>query len=269
MTRAFEEKWQTAARPGGDERSLFVPPGQVPVTQRQFNLFSYYQSIDRLLGKEPITRAAEFGCGRGTIGQYLAAYRGAAVTLVDNSEAGIALARENFAAIGASAEFVCADAAATGLPSDFFDVVVSIGLLEHIPQYRTVLAEKYRVLKPGGLLFSLNIPGKWSVQRFNDLYKKIIAPFAPAAVRKDYFRNTDTPAQYLRAAEDIGFERCRTINVNPYPIWTPVHPTVERGLARAYRGIHRLRARIKDEPMQTGPLFAQGHYLIGYKPRYV
>lgn len=270
MSRAFEEKWQTAVRPGGDERTLFVSPGQVPRTQRQFNLFSYYQSLDRLLGTRPITRAAEFGCGRGTMGQYLSVYREARVSLIDNSPAGIDLAKENMAAVGKDADFVCADAASTGLPSESFDVVVSIGLLEHIPEYRTVLLEQFRLLKPGGLAFNLNIPGKWSVQRLNDLYKKIIAPFAPAGtIRKDYYRNTDRPEAYASAARDVGFVHISTVDINPYPIWTPVPPWAESMLSTVYRGVHALRGRLKKEPMATGRLLSQGHYLIGYKPPYV
>lgn len=270
MTRVFEEKWQTAVRPGGDERTLFVPPGQVPRTQRQFNLFSYYQSLNRLLGSRSVLRAAEFGCGRGTMGQYLSVYRGARVALIDNSPAGIELAKENMAVVGKDADFVCADAASTGLPADSCDVVVSIGLLEHIPDYRTVLIEQFRILKPGGLAFNLNIPGKWSVQRLNDWYKKIIAPFAPAgAIRKDYYRNTDRPEAYAAAAHDAGFVHISTIDINPYPIWTPVPPQVEKVLANVYRGVHALRAKIKKEPMATGRLLSQGHYLIGYKPPYV
>src|SRR3989338_9191432 len=223
--RQFQEKWSGARGPRGDEKSLFVQPGGYPRTQRQFNLYHYHRFISRLIAGKDFARGAEFGCGRGTISQYLTIHNGIQMTLLDNSEAGLALARENFVGIGAEADFICADAAASGLPSDAYDLVLSIGLLEHIPDYRTVFREKLRVLKPGGLMFSMNVPGKRSVQNLNDIYKKIIAPFAPAgSIRKDYYRNNDRPEQYLAAAREAGFDNCSLMNVNPYPIFTPVPP---------------------------------------------
>ncbi|OGL72416.1 hypothetical protein A3D72_01115 [Candidatus Uhrbacteria bacterium RIFCSPHIGHO2_02_FULL_57_19] len=267
MARLFQEKWCGAVSRGGDERDLFVPPGAPPRTQRQFNLFHYHRFISGLIEGGGFARAAEFGCGRGTISQYLTVHNGIRMTLVDTSEDALALARANFANVGAQAEFVCADAVSSGLPSDSYDLVLSIGLLEHIPDYRTVLREKFRILKPGGLMFSMNVPGKRSVQNLNDIYKKIIAPFAPAgSIRKDYYRNNDRPEQYLAAAREAGFDNCSVMNVNPYPIFTPVPPAAERTLTALYRGIHRLRGLLMKEPMATNYPMSQAHFLIGYKP---
>lgn len=45
---------------------------------------------------------------------------------------------------------------------DVFDVVLSVGVLEHVPNDRASLAEIKRVLKPGGLFFCFYLPTKLS-----------------------------------------------------------------------------------------------------------
>ncbi len=43
-----------------------------------------------------------------------------------------------------------------------FDIVLSVGVLEHVPNDRASLAEINRVLKPGGLFFCFYLPTKFS-----------------------------------------------------------------------------------------------------------
>ncbi len=46
------------------------------------------------------------------------------------------------------------------LPSKSFDIIISAGVLEHVPHDLSSLAELQRVLKDGGLLFCFNLPAK-------------------------------------------------------------------------------------------------------------
>ena len=55
-------------------------------------------------------------------------------------------------------KFVAADATNTGLPTDSFDCIYSIGLLEHFDNPQPLLAETLRLLKPGGLAFHVVVP---------------------------------------------------------------------------------------------------------------
>ncbi len=89
---------------------------------------------------------------------YLAA-RGAAVTLVDLAPNALGEAKAAFAEDGlGDPSAVLADVRDTGLPSDHFDCVYNIGLLEHFDDPLPVLREAVRILKPGGVLFFVVVP---------------------------------------------------------------------------------------------------------------
>ncbi len=45
---------------------------------------------------------------------------------------------------------------------EYFDVVISMGVLEHVPQDTESLKEIFRVLKPKGLFFCFFLPYQWS-----------------------------------------------------------------------------------------------------------
>ncbi len=111
-------------------------------------------------------RYLEVGSGRGTTSMYLAS-RGCDVTLLDYAPNGLRLARDNFAREGLPEPcLLMADARATGLESDQYDCVYSLGLLEHFEDPLPVLREMVRLLKPGGWLYALVIPERPASARF-------------------------------------------------------------------------------------------------------
>jgi len=64
-------------------------------------------------------------------------------------------------------EFVCRDAAELPFPAACFDAAFLFGVLDHIKDWRTVIAEVFRVLKPGGVfsfeefLLSSSAENRW------------------------------------------------------------------------------------------------------------
>ena len=197
--KKFENKWSSILEKAPDEEfSIWVPPGGYPRTQRQFNLFNYFEFFKNVIGDRPYRTSLEMGCGRGTMSCYMNAYLGYETTLMDLSEEAIALARRNFEVLDMDATFVVADSKATGLPDEQFDVVCSIGLLEHFDDYHLALEETYRLLNPGGVMISLNIPKKRSIQMLNNVYRKCRAIKTSETFNQDYYRNPDRPADFLR-----------------------------------------------------------------------
>lgn len=265
--RQFEEKWQkTLQADKFEETDIFVPLGYKPVTQRQLNFVNYHKLVKSFIGRKQISNGLELGCGRGTISLYLSAYEGVNMTLLDIAPEAIEQARQNFTKHNQEAEFVVADSANLPFPDNCFDLTVSMGLLEHLPDYPKTIAEQLRVLKPGGMMISMNVPGKFSVQNLNSIYRFFLKIFKPGAeLKKDYYRNNDKPEVYLKAAQTAGFVNCYAINANPVPLFAPMGLKWDKRIAKVWKSWIGLRSHFMSQPYKTNYLFSQCHFLAGYK----
>lgn len=251
-----------------DEKSLYVAPGFLPVTQRQLNLYYYFLFIKNILARQPVRDVLELGCGRGTTALYLATYLGFNLSLLDNSADAIELARQSFAEHQANANFYIAEAPATHLPGESFDAIVSIGLAEHFASVDALFREQYRLLKPGGVMISLNIPKKFSVQAVNILWRfmqKYVARSYSEKLSADYYRNSLTATEYAVAAERAGFKKINITHVAPFPLITPASLAVDKKITILYKWLLWFRSQYSHYPYQTNPVLAQAHFLIGRK----
>ena len=61
---------------------------------------------------------------------------------------------------GPAARLIVNDVRNIAFASDSFDVIYSMGTIEHFHEYRQALKECYRVLRPGGLIF-MGVPNRW------------------------------------------------------------------------------------------------------------
>jgi ubiquinone/menaquinone biosynthesis C-methylase UbiE len=92
----------------------------------------------------------EIGCGSGYGAVLLSELRPESYVGVDLMPEQIALAHQRRLP---NAEFMVQDAARLPFADESKDVVVIFGVLHHIPVWRKVVSEIYRVLRPGGRLF--------------------------------------------------------------------------------------------------------------------
>jgi SAM-dependent methyltransferase len=100
-------------------------------------------------------RVLDLGSGAGTDSLIAAQMvgEGGRVTGIDMTSAMLAKARAAAAELGAAnVEFVEAEAERLPFPDESFDVVVSNGVVDLIPDKDAVFSELYRVLVPGGRL---------------------------------------------------------------------------------------------------------------------
>jgi len=267
---SFHSKWGTIHKGNvvsADEKSLYVEPGNKPTTQRQLNLWYYFLFIKGHLQKTGAKNVIELGCGRGTISLYLAQYLELNVTLMDNEEDAVAIAKEAFAKHNIPATFHVDDALKTQLPNNSFDATVSIGLAEHLDNVDDLFAEQYRLLKPGGMMISLNIPKKFSIQSLNTVHRFIKKLFGAYknSVRKDYYRNTLKPQEYAALARKAGFKDVKVTHVCPFPIYVPITMKTDKRITKIRKGILKLRSLVQKYPYKTNAIAAQAHFLVGYK----
>ena len=104
----------------------------------------------------PGHQALDLACGTGDLA-LAAAARGATVVGLDLTMEMIALARQRPAPASQRApSWLVGDMHALPMPSERFDVVTTGYGLRNVPDLRVALSEIYRVLRPGGVLCSLD-----------------------------------------------------------------------------------------------------------------
>lgn len=133
------------------DRSEYFDAGHLADLQSRFqryrvrNVLSIYDPL-------PAERVLDLGCGWGTF-EWALAPRVAEIVGVDFSAKSVELCERRRAELGlANVRFVHADAGATGLAADAFDLVVAADLFEHLypDDSDRVAREAHRVLKRGG-----------------------------------------------------------------------------------------------------------------------
>lgn len=128
--------------------------------------------FDRWLPKDAGLSAAEIG---GAPGQYLAYLHrrlGYRVTCVDYSEIGCAKTVENFGLLGIRGDVIRADVTADVADLPTFDIVYSLGLIEHFVDRRRIVENHARLVGPGGYLI-LGVP---NLRGLTGWFMRVLAP---------------------------------------------------------------------------------------------
>lgn len=127
-----------------------------------------------------------------------AAARGARVAGCDIALATVGQARAVLD--GHRPAFAAGDVRSLPFPEHTFDLLYSMGTIEHFPEYRTAIAECYRVLKPGGRAI-IGVPNK-----LDPFLRPAMVAVLHRLGRYDYgLEKSFTPGQLRRLLEAAGF----------------------------------------------------------------
>ena len=123
----------------------------------------------------------ELGAGPGAATEWLR-HRVRRLVAVEHEPDAAAALVDRFAFAGSNVEVVCGDAAALDYPDSSFDTVASFTMLHHVPTRALqdrVLAEAFRVLRPGGTFLGSDSLASNGLHQFHegDTYN----PVEPAA----------------------------------------------------------------------------------------
>ena len=218
---SFDQSWKTQKESSYNHWTRATPENQIQLAfQMHWELFKEY--LNPLYGK----KCVEVGCGRGTISSYFA-QNGYDCTLLDYSLSAVHIAREIFNNNGHDANFVCGDANHLPFANDSFDVVVSIGLLEHFEDIQTPVAEQIRILMPGGLFLGYIVPERpdniqkyfnWVNSFLKFIYKTYKHPDKKSIAKKDIFRNTLGSKHYMSVLDDLPVTDVTVLGMYPLPM---------------------------------------------------
>jgi len=151
--------------------ALASPESKAPYVRRLFSTIAdRYDLITRLLsfgrdrrwkarlvdlaGIQPGTRALDLACGTGDIA-FALARKGARVVGLDITHRMLQLARSKML-LSTPVSFVTGDMMALPFPNASFDLVTTGYGIRNVPRIDPAISEIRRVLRPGGLLLSLD-----------------------------------------------------------------------------------------------------------------
>ena len=183
----FDKNWNNTKEANYIHWCRNSPNNQIRLAFKcHYNLFS---SLEK--NKKDGKKFIELGAGRGSLSAYYS-QNNYKVTLLDSSEEILLRAKRIFSENQLKASYVLGDATKTKLESNSFEVVASIGLLEHFEDPKDLLLESLRITKKGGDIFFYVVPDKITpIQNLFDKLNSIIFLFSKNKKNKkeDVYRN--------------------------------------------------------------------------------
>jgi ubiquinone/menaquinone biosynthesis C-methylase UbiE len=104
----------------------------------------------------PTGEVLEIGCGVGAVSAFLATHNAVHVVGIDQDPEQVEYARRTHAP-SERLSFGVGDASQMAFDEGTFDLVLSVNVLHHVPEWRGAIAEIARVLRPGGSYLWMDI----------------------------------------------------------------------------------------------------------------
>ncbi len=193
------------------------------------------RSLIELLDPQPTEHVLDVGCGNARDGRviapHVAGWVGVDISLLMLKEGRHALIKEKL-----PAPLVLGDATRLPFDDSVFDKVYCSEVIEHIPEWRGMLPEMRRVLRPGGLVV-LTTPNRLSLYRpirtAADVGRRLLK------IRREHpYDEWKSLREVQKALSDAGFEPKQALGVCFIPgHWTYALPHwAQRAIVGLVRG---------------------------------
>lgn len=195
-----------------------------PQNQIQLAFRNHWTLFNELM-KTPLfnkgKRVLEVGCGRGSLSCYFSD-AGFDCKLIDSSEKAINIAEEIFKTNNLKAEFVVGDAYNLPFNNKSFDLVFSIGLLEHFEEIEKPMQEQIRILDSGGLFLGYVVPKYYeNIQNDFTWINQVLKGYLKnekVIEKEKVFRSDDNSDKYVNALNKFGLTEIQVSGVYPLPM---------------------------------------------------
>ncbi len=217
----FDRNWRVRGEAFYNHWTRDDPKNQVQLAfKNHWSLFNeLMKSYDFNGGK----RVLEVGCGRGSLSCYFSD-TGFECTLLDLSASVIDIAKRMYFSNDLTAAFLVANVEALPFDENSFDVVFSVGLLEHLIQIELPMAEQVRVLDKGGLFIGYVVPKYLdNIQKDFEWVNNIIKGYAArldssGGEKEDVFRSDGGSEAYVPILQKLGLKDVHASGVYPLPM---------------------------------------------------
>ena len=218
---AFEKNW----RQRQEAYYTHWTPAE-PINQVQLAFRNHWSLFNQLMARANFNqgkRVLEVGCGRGSLSCYFS-NAGYHCTLLDVSRSVINIAKKIFELNNLKGTFAVGDANCLPFEAKSFDMVFSIGLLEHFENIQLPIQEQLRVLDDGGLLIAYVVPQySDNVQKDFEWINDILRGYAQQrdikqVEKQDVFRSDATSQQYIPILKRCGLKGIESSGVYPLPM---------------------------------------------------
>lgn len=146
--------------------------GQTPLRKSVFDALDETK-VEHLRAVLPSSTglALEVGCGTARL-LYMLSQLGWKTMGLDFVPSALHLAKQRFRCGSMASLLIHGDGCRLPLADRSVDLVASTGLLEHFPEPLPIVAEMFRVLRPGGVFYSDIVPRKFSLLRALDSLRR-------------------------------------------------------------------------------------------------
>lgn len=205
-----------------------------PKNQIQLAFQSHFLLFKEIIAGSKYFNCLEVGSGRGTISSYFSD-AGYSCTLLDTSASILDTAKHIFLMNNHQADFIQGNALDLPFKENSYDIVVSIGLLEHFEDIDKPLSEQFRILRKGGVFLGYIVPKrKDNIQKFFSFINSLLKFIDKITNRKkgsikiktDIFRSDYGSERYLPIISKMAVHDIRVMGVYPLPMisYSPEFP---------------------------------------------